>query len=311
MNSLSSGMSLQNKYAGLGGFSGSTFADLNSVTSFFFSFPGHGKTALVQSNPDAFIINTDLSTTVTKTSRATFWPGLRDGRPVDTDGSSIILSHEHIDQKLGVLRKLSQDRAVRPRTVVFDSLSTWIDLVMDFVLRNSVRFNISKKDLTEVQEGNKQAIYGASYDLISATILELRNLGYGVCILGHVAKSKIPVGENLHKEEVTFSFGHGLWKRLAPIIDVSAMVHLTNTTVSENVTEDLADGKGGFVKVPRQIVKPAVKITVDCAPPGFMGMTKSRVAFPPLTLPEADSWAALNTHYLASMESAYKGVLSS
>lgn len=307
MNDLSAGMTLQSKYDGLGAFGGPTFADLNSITSFIFSMAGHGKSALVQSNPEAFIFNLDLTTTVTRTMRAQYWPGLRDGRPVDSDGSPFILTYDKVVAKIEVLRRLSQNRSMRPRLIVIDSLSALIQIVMDHVVANAVRYNLSKKDLEDQQEGNKMAIYGTAYDIIYGLIVDLRSMGYGVCILGHVAKSKIPVGENLNREEITFSFGHGLWKRIAPIVDMAAMVLRVDSTKSEPYTEDVPDGKGGTFKYNKTRIVPDVRVTIDCVPPGFIGMTKSRVPFPALQLPEADSWAVFNAHYLKHLESAFRG----
>ena len=83
------------------GFSGQRMKyPLNALFGMVVGEQNTGKSYLFQSNPDAFIINLDLSSTVTPECRATIWPGVDDaGLPIDIDNKHLVLTWDKVLEK--------------------------------------------------------------------------------------------------------------------------------------------------------------------------------------------------------------------
>jgi len=74
-------------YKGLGFQGGPGLYSLRNLFGMVVGEQNSGKSYLFQSCPDAFVINLDLSSTVSPHAKCAVWPGIGlDGRPMDVDG---------------------------------------------------------------------------------------------------------------------------------------------------------------------------------------------------------------------------------
>jgi hypothetical protein len=295
MNTVAAG-----RYAGLGGFSGPMRIPLSRSTVLLFSLPGKGKTTLVQTNPDAFIFNCDQSSTVTAKPLALIWPGVSPtGQPVNDDGRPFVLTYEHVLRKKDVLIQLARDNKERPATVVIDSLTTFITLVKPYVTANAKALNIWKEnnppESFRVLYG--PAAYDCVYEQVTSFVADLRNAGYGVTILAHIVKEKIPLGDNKFLPSVDFTFGDGLWKRLSAVVDYSCLIDQVVEAEETVGTREVMVGPGKTQTVKHVETKNVLCSYIDCLNPEYAGISKTRSMFPRFKLPAVDSWAALEAHH--------------
>ena len=88
------------KYSGLG-FSGQKMVHPpGQLLGLLVGMPGTGKSSFVQSNPNAFIINADGTSTTNPNPQACIWPGVTaDGQPMDVNNSKMVLTWEEILKK--------------------------------------------------------------------------------------------------------------------------------------------------------------------------------------------------------------------
>lgn len=294
MNQIAAG-----RFQGLGGFTGHMKIPLSRSTVLIFSLPGKGKSNLVQSNRDAFIFNTDQSSTVTANPVAVIWPGVdpRTGQSINDDSRPFILAFDHILAKKAKLLELARDDKPRPATVVIDSITTFSALIKPYVTSNATTLGISSKTVTSFRELHGPAAWDAVYELCVSFISDLRNAGYGVTILAHIVKEKIPLGDEKFTMGVDFTFGAGLWKRLSPLLDYSCLIDKVPETISDKEEIDIVVGPGKTAK--RTVSKDRVvdAVYIDVLAPEYQGLVKNRVSFPRFKIPAVDGWAALEAHH--------------
>ena len=83
MQELAVGKSVAAKYGGLG-LTGPMVSPPGKLFGLLVGMPASGKSCFIQSHPEAFIINTDLSSTTTDEPQACMWPAIDNatGMPV-------------------------------------------------------------------------------------------------------------------------------------------------------------------------------------------------------------------------------------
>jgi len=298
MTQLAHGATPQSKWAGLGGFSGKQILDPARMCAFVFGLPGSGKSAFLQSNPDAWINNFDGSSTTAADPVATLWPGVspESSMFIGDDGKPMVLSWEKVIEKDKLLLSLATNDKPRPITVVDDSLSTQLTLVRDFVTRKAQALGISRDPVSSWREGHGPAAWDAVYEIITNRIQAFKNAGYGVWVVGHMALEKIPIGENLFTQAFGFTFGDGLWKRLFPLFELSAAVVATDTTEEESKPE-IVEVRGEKKTFIRKVQVPVRRCHIVTKRPDLKGMTKARTDFDQFLLPKTGAWAAFAEAY--------------
>jgi len=296
VTTLASGPTLQTKYGKLGGFTGTMVAPAERITAFIHGVPGCGKSAFLQSHPDAFIFNFDNSSTVTPTAKAAIWPG-RDpdsGRPIGDDGQPFVLNWPAAQAKINLLKELAVNNQPRPSTVVFDSISAWVQLLVAWVPANAVSLYLRSAEKGPVDSWRAldgKAAWTAVYDLIYAAIAELQNCGYGVYVIGHVVQKAVPIDEDLYNIRYDLALGDGLWRRIFPLFELCATV-TTSLETRPVTTQRTVKNRDGSVRTYDSTTDEtfkAFRLTYEMK--GMEGISKSRVRFPPVTLPEHDAWA--------------------
>ena len=293
------------QYDGLGGFTGSHRAGLEHTFSFFFGLSGEGKTNLMEQVPDSFRFNLDCSSTIAKAPTSMNWPVL------DSTGNLLLapsqigsLSWEAAEAKVTILKRLAAENKHRPTTIIFDSLTSWVRLLQDYVARNAVKLSLRSNDRGPA-ENFRQLDGKAAWDVVYETVVQtcsmLRSSGYGVFLVGHVVKELIPIGEDRMSQELAFTTGPGLWKRMHPLLENSIYIGSVLEPVEETYEqESIVRGERKIDIKKRSVNKKRVYAEGERV--GLEGMTKIRVRIPKVLLPETGAWEALSKAYREASE---------
>jgi hypothetical protein len=288
------------RFAGLGGFTGPMKIPLSRSTVLLFSLPGKGKSSLLQTHAGAYIINADCSSTVTPKPLATLWPGVdqKTGQLINDDGRPFILTLDDVHKKRDKLLELARNDQPRPDTVGIDSITTFATLARNYVVKNATSLGISKTPVNSFRELHGPAAWDCAYEQVVSFITDLRNAGYGVTILAHIVKEKIPLGEDKFAMGVDFTFGSGLWKRISPLVDYSCLIDQVTEAQPFPTTQKVPVGGGKFIDKEVIEYRNANAVYIDCLAPEYPGLVKTRSTFPRFKLPAIDAWAALEEHHL-------------
>lgn len=298
MTTLAHGNTLQSRYGKLGGYTGHMIAPPERIKALIMGLPGSGKSAFLQSHPDAFIFNLDISSTVTPNPRATLWPGLDSttGQPINDAGAPTTLTWTGIAEKIAILKELAATNQPRPSTIVFDSLSAWTALLFNWIPANAVPLYLRSPekgptDNWRALEG--KAAWTALYDIICNTINDLASAGYGVYVVAHVVQTRVPLGDDQFTTEVDFAGGAGLWKRIFPLFELSAV--LTTDTGTREITrlDTVKNRDGSTREITRRTSESYKAFKLTYSLPQLAAISKSRVDIGEIILPEHDAW----THF--------------
>lgn len=165
---------------------------LSECVSVIGGVSGVGKTSLVASNPEALILNLDVSTTPgSENLPARVWPSRRRGLIVEEDpkfpndierAKPIRLTWESlirvIDDKIDKLA-ISENR---PSLIVIDTLDEMIDLAKDYVHRNAFKFGEGGAE--SFSEISAFKSWPKVREITEYAIKKLhRQMGFGVCVL--------------------------------------------------------------------------------------------------------------------------------
>lgn len=290
--SLAAGSTMKQRYEGLG-FGGSDMRyPLGKLFGMISGPPNAGKSSIFQSNPEAFIFNLDLSSTVIPNCPACIWPGIsEDGNPIDTDGSDVNLTWDGVINKYNQLMDLAGRRKERPATVVIDSLGAAIALAKDHVMKQ-----YNKETWRQVDgRAGWEDVYGGIVRLATS----LRKAGYGVFYTCHIVNSVIQLGDDRWTERSELSITSAFWKRFFPYLEFSAVIHPVTETVNEKLPGETKTVNGREIQIPgktvaRQVSSRVLTTTDD----KFEGITKSRTELN-ITIPRNDPWQALASAYEA------------
>lgn len=295
---LAHGSTPQQKYAGLGGHTGRVLAPISRALAFWFGLPGSGKSYLLQSIPDSYTFNLDNSDSVTPWPHTIMWPGKNPvtGQSLGDDGNPVIITHEHIMAKVQLLKQMAAENRPRPSTIIFDSLSSWNQILRDYILRNAVSIGLSKTAVTDLNQLHGPSWYGYLYDTIVKTVSELKSCGYGVHLVGHVVREKTPIGPDQYIQTMEFTMGDGLWKRLFPLLEVSLYVGSVEEPVKVEKVREV--GVRGEVKKETYTVSTNERRWyAEGMRAGLEGMVKTRVPVNRILLPRENTWAAFEKAY--------------
>ena len=281
---LSSGRPVADRY-GLGGLTGARMkVPLNKTFSILVGTPNSGKSFLLQSNPDAFIINIDGSSTTYPEPKASLWPGWNEaGEPVDGHGNHVNLTWEEIDKKLKQI--LEMDPAARPKTVIFDSLSLMTRVVQDKIIREH-----------EGKRYWKDLDGRYAWDYMGDVILEaansLRRAGVGVIFTAHMVNKYLPVGENQNVQVWTVQCNDNLFRKIFPAAEFIAVLSPKWTTETKQIVTVV---KGH--RIPKTVSKKVLKYQL-CVRHPDSEFSKCRRAVPSvIDIPTKDPWTYLETIY--------------
>jgi len=259
------------------------------VFGFILGLPNSGKTRFFCSCDGAYIINLDQSSApVSDPSqmKAGMWPYMdAEGVPRDADGSKVILSWDAVLQKVQKLKQLAVDDKPRPDVIIFDSISAYIDLGMQYVTQRGGK--------TDFKELHGPAAWDDVYGNFVRTCVDLRRLGYGVYITGHCIYDVIPMGEHQYTEKVGLTITDNFWKRIHHRLELSFL--LKTEFYNEDLEQKLSGGKvrkleGRGARRSRHIV--------TCNDEKFAGLLKGRVDFPEMILPSENAWDVFEKAYM-------------
>ena len=278
------GKTAAQRFSGLGFSATKMVAPPGKLFGLLVGMPGVGKSCFIQSNPNAFIINTDLSSTTTEEPKACIWPGMgSDGTPCEPSGSGtspLVLTWDAILKKKDQLIELSKSNADRPSTVVMDSLQPALALVKDW------------KDL----DGRRA--WDDVYEQLLRFALDLRQHGYGFYYVCHLVNAKIPLGDDRYVIRPELTITDNFYKRLFPLFELVAAFESEIVSKTEMVQMKKPDGSPG-PKRPKSVKKKTHYITVNDE--SLAGITKCRVVLPDrFELPPTDSWSVFEEAYISS-----------
>lgn len=308
---LTSGLTYTQKYAGLGGYEGRQIAPPTRCIMFLLGLPGSGKSAFVQQIPDSYLLNLEGASTTAPHPKCVTFPGLSpEGRVLGDDGKEVVLRWELFQQKLDLLKRLSRENKPRPTTIIFDSITAMIRLLKEWVPPNAKALGLAKEAASEWKELHGPAAYDTLYDMVCRTFRDLRNHGYGVVIIGHVVKSKVPIGENLIRDDVDLSgIGDGLWKRLHDLFELSIAITTAQAVEFREVppATQMISGVLTVVEKAKRIPISVRKHYLTVADVRLEGLTKSRVTLPErIDLPKEGAWEVFEEAYTKAMFDAPK-----
>ena len=281
------------KYSGLG-FSGQKMIHPpGQLLGLLVGMPGTGKSSFMQSNPDAFIINTDGTSTTNPTPEACMWPGVTsEGQPMDVNGQSMVLTWDEIIKKKEQLIKMSGSNTQRPQTVILDSLGPSIQLMKDHVTKKAGRENW--KDL----DGRRA--WDDVYDGLLRFSLDLRRYGYGFYYVCHLVNAKIPIGDDRYTFRPELTITDSFYKRLFPMFELVAAFESDWVTESKQIQMPGVGGKPGPKRT--ETIK-SQKYYMTINDEALAGITKCRVDLPDrIELPQKSAWASFEEQYIAAQK---------
>lgn len=295
---LASGSTPSQRYAGLGGISGvSLVSHPKRIMAFIAGFPGCGKTVFLSSNPDGFLFNLDKSS-FKDPPQAVVWPFFNPQGVLTGDGHTpLILNYDEVLKQIATLRTLATTNQPRPSTVIFDSLSALIPMMQAWLVKK-----MGKESWGQI---DGRMGWGMIYDSIAALLNELHTLGYGVIFTAHLVESKIKRSEELTEIVTEINVSDALFNhRLLALFEFVGICEKQKYMAVE------PDPRfPPHLNKNRSVEKYRVIVT-DVTPHASLNKElKCRVDLPgPVTLPRVGGWSAFCEAYLSA---AGTGVSSS
>lgn len=291
---LAVGKTISQKYGNLGFHATPMVSPPGKLFGLLVGMPGVGKSCFIQSHPDAFIINTDLSSTTNKDPQACIWPGMdSEGRPcspVAGGSTPVVLNWKSVLEKKKQLIEMAEADQPRPQTIVVDSLGPALALVKQHVTEK-----MGKKEWKEL-DGRRA--WDDVYEELVRFPAELRQHGYGFFYVCHIVNAKIPLGDDRYVIRPELTITDNFYKRLFPLFELVAAFECEHGARTEMVQQTNKDGTPG-PKRPRSVKYKEHFITVNDE--SLAGITKCRVNLPDrIQLPETDSWSFFVEQYLSA-----------
>lgn len=293
-NTLAHGATVQQEWAGLGGYRGKMVPPLQSLTGALIGFGGAGKSALLQGMPNNYIFNLDRTSTTCPNPKATMWPGIDSttGALIDSDGTPMILTWDKVLEKIEVLKKLAKEDRPRPTSVTFDSMYAMIRLLMDWIPRNAGKIRIGASD----PEGNWNSVDGrAAWDWLhrqtANVINDLHGHGYGVWTTLHLKNQVIPLGENESVIRPGFTITDSHWGKIADIFGFLGAISKEQVSRTENIVKETKTAGGAVVKSngTRVVTETVYQMAIDVG--NMRELTKQRLPLPEvITIPHEGGW---------------------
>ena len=290
-HTLATGSTAQNKYPSLGKVAGNSQYPLGKTFGLLVGESGAGKSFVMQSNPDAYILNLDATPSVCPNSEAVMFPVAGpDGRPVDEAGNPIVLTWDHIEEKKKALCQLATSNQPRPKTVVLDTIMQALRL-----LRPHVAKMYGRETFREV---DGRLGWERLFDTLIEFAVTLRQHGYGVIFTCHLSRKHIPISDNQHVEEYRIMLSDGLYARLFPMFDVVIPV-IAEWKVEEVEVEKEVTINGKTIKRKVKHTEKIRKHTAAFENEKLEGITKTRTLSPltQVELPSVNAWDALENAF--------------
>jgi hypothetical protein len=265
---------------------------LNSIWGLIIGEQNAGKSYLVQSNPEAFVINADDSSIVNPAAEATIWPARDEvNRIVDVDGKPMHLTWDAIDRKRKQLIAMAEANADRPACVVLDTLFPCVRLLKHWVPRQL------HKDSWELCHGP------AAWDLLYNTLIEfgmsLRNHGYGVWFVAHLSKRWHNINETSSVPEYAISMPEGLRDRLSKTVEMIAPIQ---AVMERKMTVQKVERRAGDRVIHENKPVEAVEIrrSVCFQVPEFSHLIRTRTIRPihNVSLDDGNPWEAFSRAFI-------------
>ncbi len=271
--------------------------DLNHNFIMLVGIPGCGKSCILQSNPDAFIFNLDMSPTVTNL-QATMWPGIgRDGRLIDGTGGSTECTWDEVRRRVDILHDMAAKNKPRPTLICFDSLAGMFRVTRPW---------LAKKFKKEEWKDLGQTGWTEMYDVITAMPFELRASGYGVAYTCHLTKQYIQLSQEITEVVPELTVTGNFFKQLHPIFDLVAPVKVKLIETRTKSMKDLKNSKGEVVdRTEIEEVKFGPVHCIDFSDPFLAGITKNRNITGTIPFDRENGWAKLEEAYKTANPDAY------
>lgn len=290
-HTLAVGSTVSEKYGAFGVANRISKTTLSRSFFLLVSRPGVGKTSLLQSNPAALIINCDLSRTPTNAETdgppaAQFYPFIdENGETVGPDGKPFVFRYQHVRDITASLIRAAEAKAPRPETVVFDSSTTLLSMMVADARQHALKTDFVKDDLP----------WATIYDDMVLLCESLRAVGYGVGITAHLSDRHVPIGEGLVREEVVLSgMPDKLYTRIIPRVEyVFSMERRRESRMEER---EVSIGQGRTMKKKEAIQVDVVEL-VNYSPL-LWKLVKGRSTMPDrITIPSKNGWAVLEAAF--------------
>lgn len=302
-NRLATGPVFSQQYASLGGYTGSLpGAPLSKVKGAIVGPPNSGKSHLIQSCPNSYILNFDTASAVGPATKALMWPA-RDhlGQVLGDGGVAITPVYSHFQDKVNKLLELAKTNQPRPATIFMDSFSSALRMIKEGLQTDN---KVTEwRDLTKVMDGR------TAWDTVHERMIwvgeALHRAGYGFFYLMHVTNAKIQVGENrtVFMPELA-GITENFWSKFQYGLEFVGVVRSTIEDSSKTVEVPVSyrDSTGTMVtKTDRKVVTVKErKWYLSVNDPDFVGITRARVKKPlpdKIYLPETDPWEYLSSIY--------------
>lgn len=301
----------------LGGFQGEAFrCPPTQAISLIMGHGGEGKSTFVRSCKDAFIINCDCSSASTP-PKARVWPAIRaDGTPVVLGPKSgtdpqmgVPLGHplnwNDIREKKAILIDIANRNVPnRPKMVVLDTLDTACRLLEPWIVTEYNRtcgVGKEKKDFADIAAFDS---YPARDREIESFVYDLRQAGYGVCLIAHLVDKIITLDNTIGKKteiKDTWAITDTLFGKLHKLAEFVGVVEMENTQTYEEVPRVDGSGKPVLVNGKPVTDKRPVKCRkcyLSFENGAYRGSAKARDEVPlRIELPKQDGWARFEEVY--------------
>jgi len=273
---MATGASPSKGFPGLG-FTQPSHYNLKNMWGMVVGEQNSGKSYLFQGCADAFILNLDLTATVSPHAKATVWPGIgQDGRPIDVGGKPITLTWDLVEAKIKQLCDMADRGLDRPSMVVIDTLAPAIRMLKGHVARLMGRETF--------EQAHGPAAWEKLYDSVIEVAHRLRQHGYGVWMIAHLSREWVEISENSKVEDHYLSLPPGLKERLSKSVEIIAPMRCE--TVESTTTEPVTITIGGKqVTQQKVITKRENKRILAFADPRYMRLVRTRTLKP---LPDID-----------------------
>ncbi len=285
------------RFPGLG-FSGKSMKPhLAGNLGMLVGMPSSGKSSILQSCPDAYVFNLDLSPTVTDL-KATIWPGLdSSGRVIDTDGKPIELTWEAVLDKIRILIEMAKSGADRPAAVCFDSHHG-----LSRVLKPWIAKRYKKESFLDAGEAGWRDHNAA----ISQLPFDLKKYGYGVWYSCHLSKKYVQLSQELTEPVPELAMTDTLFKQLHPVFDIVAPVKKTIEEIRVPKIEELKDGAGNVLSTRQtEEIQAVHKHYIDFSDPQLLAITKGRNISGRIPFGVDEGWQKFEEAYKTSNPDAY------
>ena len=277
------------------GFSGQRMQyPLNSMFGMVVGEQNTGKSYLFQSNPDAFIFNLDLSSTVIPECVATIWPGVsEEGRPIDINGSQIKLTWDKVLEKKKQLVQLAVADQPRPKSVVFDTITPMARMLKPWVAKQMGRERFDQL--------HGPAAYDKLFEEILGIAFELRQAGYGVWFIAHLSKEFVQVSEDssAKQSELILNLSQGMNRRRTPAVEMIAPIccDVVTEMVPRTKTIKLSNGTTKEQTVHDTVT--SYKRKIAFSDPRFAGLIRTRTVnrMSDIPLDGTSPWSAFETAF--------------